>query len=168
MANITKLTAKKKEAFLELIRSTANISKACRAMNVSRFAVYEHKKNDEEFSKAWDEAYEEAVDSLEQEARRRAVEGTDEPVFYQGEVVGHIRRYSDTLLIFLLKGARPEKYRENIHQEISAPNGEPIRIEADYRVILAALAPAAVTTRPVEHIESSREDESPRNGEAMG
>lgn len=55
---------------------------------------------------------------MEQEAFRRAVEGTEKPVFGSmgfrmgsGEI-GRVREYSDTLLIFLLKGARPEKYRE--------------------------------------------------------
>jgi len=35
-------------------------------------------------------------------------------VFHQGKVCGGIRKYSDTLLIFLLKAAYPEKYRERV------------------------------------------------------
>ena len=51
----------------------------------------------------------------EVEARRRAVEGVEEPVgWFQGTPGGTVRKYSDTLLIFLLKGARPHKYRDNI------------------------------------------------------
>ena len=46
---------------------------------------------------------------LEDEARRRAVDGVDEPVFQQGKQVGTIRKHSDTLLIFLLKGIRPQE-----------------------------------------------------------
>ena len=34
--------------------------------------------------------------------------------------------YSDTLLIFLLKGVRPQKYRDNVRQEISGPDGSPL------------------------------------------
>ena len=50
---------------------------------------------------------------LEREARRRAVEGVEEPVgFYKGEPSAYVRKYSDTLLIFLMKGARPDKYRD--------------------------------------------------------
>jgi hypothetical protein len=37
-----------------------------------------------------------------------------------------VREYSDTLLIFLLKGARPQKYRDNVRQEVSGPNGAPL------------------------------------------
>jgi hypothetical protein len=48
---------------------------------------------------------------LEDEAVRRAYEGVERPVFQGGKQVGVVREYSDTLLIFLLKALRPEKYR---------------------------------------------------------
>ncbi len=38
--------------------------------------------------------------------------GVLRPVFQGGKHVGDIREYSDTLLQFLLKGERPEKFRE--------------------------------------------------------
>ena len=41
--------------------------------------------------------------------------GVEQPVFYKGEVCGLVRKYSDVLLIFLLKGLRPEVYRKNRH-----------------------------------------------------
>ena len=52
---------------------------------------------------------------MEEEARIRAMFGVKQPVFYKGEVCGSVRKYSDVLLIFLLKGLRPEVYRENRH-----------------------------------------------------
>ncbi len=56
-----------------------------------------------------------AVDVLEDEATRRAVEGWVEPVgWYKGKAGGTIRRYSDTLLIFRLKGELPQKYAERM------------------------------------------------------
>ena len=70
---------------------------------------------------------------LEEEARRRAYVGFDEPVFGSGGhgigtvQVGVIRKYSDTLLIFLLKGIRPGKFRENHKHEHTGLNGGPIR-----------------------------------------
>jgi hypothetical protein len=68
-------------------------------------------------------AREEAVDLLEGEALRRAVQGVEEPVFYKGERVdkGQVRRYSDVLLIFLLKANRPVKFRDRV--EITDPDG---------------------------------------------
>ena len=72
----------------------------------------------------FEEASEDAADSLEAEARRRAVEGVEEPVgWYKGQAGGVVRKYSDTLLIFLLKGRRPELYRERF--EHSGPSDEP-------------------------------------------
>ena len=50
--------------------------------------------------------------ALEDEAHRRAFDGTEEPVFHQGQECGSVRKYSDTLAIFLLKAHAPEKYRE--------------------------------------------------------
>ena len=55
----------------------------------------------------------------------------DEPVFYQGQVVGHIRKYSDNLLMFLLKAHWPEKFRENvsIDQRVSGRDGGPVKTQ---------------------------------------
>ncbi len=52
------------------------------------------------------------IERLEDALDKRAVEGVDKPVFYQGKVVGYDKWYSDNLLMFKLKGERPEKYRE--------------------------------------------------------
>jgi hypothetical protein len=57
-------------------------------------------------------ALEQAADLLEAEARRRAVEGVTKPIMYKDKVATTVQEYSDTLLIFLLKGTRPQKYRE--------------------------------------------------------
>ncbi len=43
---------------------------------------------------------------------RRAKDGVAEPVFYQGQVVGETRRYSDTLAMFILKSKRREVWGE--------------------------------------------------------
>ncbi len=56
-----------------------------------------------------------AADLLESEAYKRAVHGWNEPVgWYMGQAGGMVRKYSDVLLIFLLKGIRPDKYRERV------------------------------------------------------
>ena len=59
----------------------------------------------ETFRKQWDDAIEDATDALELEARRRAFSGVEDPVYYKGQVVGGVRKYSDVLLIFLLESA---------------------------------------------------------------
>lgn len=43
----------------------------------------------------------------------RGVEGVDEPVYQGGKMVGTVRKYSDTALIFYLKGNHPERYSDS-------------------------------------------------------
>lgn len=120
----TKWTPKRKAAFLEGLIATGNVSEAVRLSAMSRSRVYELRDKDDDFRVAWEEAVEIGIDNLEQAARDRALNGVDEPVFYLGAVCGHKRKYSDTLTIFLLKGARPEKYRDR--HEITGADGAPL------------------------------------------
>jgi len=46
--------------------------------------------------------------------------------FYEGQVCGYVRRYSDTLLIFLLKARRPGKYGDKVTAEHTGPGGGPV------------------------------------------
>lgn len=101
-----------KKKFLEVFAQIGNVTSCAREVGVLRNTVYSWRADDPEFAAAMDVAGDEAVDLLELEARRRGHDGYDKPVFQQGVQVGLIREYSDTLLIFLLKGLRPEKYRE--------------------------------------------------------
>lgn len=122
MANRTTCTPKKIEAFLEALDEGAGVSDACRIAGIARRSVYEWRAGDPEFRTAWDKAIERSADSLEAEAVRRARDGVDEPVFYKGEACGVVRKYSDTLLIFMLKARRPERFRENVM--VSADDGQ--------------------------------------------
>lgn len=119
--------AARRAAFLAAYAQCANITAAAEAADVPRQTHYDWLA-DPEYAAAFDQAHEAAADTLEKEARRRAEEGWDEPVFHDGAVVGHKRRYSDTLLIFLLKGIRPEKYRErasvNVDARVSVPEAQ--------------------------------------------
>ncbi|MGI6078462.1 MAG: hypothetical protein ACOYCB_09950 [Fastidiosipilaceae bacterium] len=118
----------KQRAFLAVYSEAGNISQAAELANVNRCMHYTWMEKSEVYREAFEEAMEKAADRLEQEARRRAVNGVSEPVFYKGEQCGTIQRYSDTLLIFLLKGVRPEKYRERFGHEITGKDGGPIEM----------------------------------------
>jgi hypothetical protein len=104
-----------KEKFLEAFRRHGNVSWACRETKVGRRTVYDWREKDEQFAAAYGVAEIEATETMEQEAYRRAVNGTAEPVFHQGKKIATVQKYSDTLLIFMLKSRAPEKYRENVH-----------------------------------------------------
>lgn len=105
--------------------------------------AYTWRNEDPEFAKSWDEAKAIGLDALEDEATRRAYEGSEKPVFHQGVQCGTIREYSDTLAIFLLKGGKPEKFRDNVKLEHSGAIefGKMSDAELDERI--AQLAAAA-------------------------
>lgn len=96
--------------FLAALRNSGNVRAACQSAGISREIAYRHKRQEEEFAAQWEEAQEESVDVLEAEARRRAMAS------------------SDTLMIFLLKSNRPEKYRETSRHEITGAEGGPVDV----------------------------------------
>ena len=109
-----RLTRARQEEFLRALADTGSITAAVVAAGTSRTRVYELRKVDSVFAADWDEAEEAATDRLESEARRRAVEGVAEPLVSAGKLVRDdagqpvvIRRYSDHLLISLLRMHRP-------------------------------------------------------------
>ena len=114
-AHYTKCTPRKKTAFLRELRRCGLINKAADACRLSRSVLYQHKRKSKTFAADWDHAVDDAVDSvLIEEATRRAVQGVKKPLAYQGELTGdYVREYSDSLLMFLIKGKRPE-YRNSI------------------------------------------------------
>lgn len=107
-------TAKTRARFLEALAATCNVSKACRLSRVARNSVYDWRDHDPVFAAQWAEALDRGGEVLEDEAVRRAKDGLRKPVYQGGKLVGHVREYSDTLLIFLLKGAKPNKYGERV------------------------------------------------------
>lgn len=137
--------------FLEHLRRSANMAESCRAVGASYSAMHALKARDPDFAAAVDEALEEAYDYLEAEARRRAFEGVEEPVTHQGRLTYRleryinedgqeryrevlddngqpvpltIRKYSDSLAQFLLKGYRRKKFGDKT--EVTGANGAPI------------------------------------------
>lgn len=137
------------DAFLSALRETGVVRAACESSGVGRQTVYDLRNRDPEFAARWEEAMEDAADLLEQEAIRRARVGTREPVIYQGKPCGvwvndanevvpegtpgsrliplAVTKYSDTLLIFLLKGIRPEKYRDTAPADTGDALGAVVR-----------------------------------------
>lgn len=125
MANNSKLTPRRRERFLAALREQPNVTRAARAVNVTRRATYNWREADEQFAQEWDDAIQEGCDRLEEEAWRRAHDGVEEGVYYQGDKVDTVRRYSDRLMERLLEAHRPERFRHR--HELSGPGGEPLK-----------------------------------------
>ncbi len=117
----TRKTAKR--AALSAYAQTGNLRLALEAARIGRRTHYDWLRDDPEYAAAFERAREEAADRLEEEAVRRAIEGVRRKRFTsRGDPVIDPETkkqyeeliYSDTLLIFLLKGLRPEKFRESV------------------------------------------------------
>ncbi len=155
-----KLTPEKKLAFLTALTATCSVTRACQAIDISRTAAYEWRDEDPEFAAAWEVAKRRGAEALEDEAIRRGHEGFKEPVFYQGVATDTIRKYSDTLLIFTLKGAMPEKYAERAKTEITNPDGSlSNQNETQIAAKLAAIQ-QAITARIQSQEETQTDDGS--------
>jgi hypothetical protein len=128
--------APKLRAFLAAISVCPSITRAAAAAGVHRRLHYRRYKDDPVYAAAFDEAYSQGIAYLEDCCMEHAIEGFEQPVIWQGlmsyerdesgayrrDAAGRlipltIRKHSVELKKFMLKGALPEKYRENHHVE---------------------------------------------------
>ena len=123
---LSDVTRAKMKLFVKALRQDGIIGHACEASGMNRQTYHYWIKRSSKFKKACEEAVQIAVDRLEQEAVRRAVVGVDDPIYQRGELVGHRKVYSDGLMQFLLKGNRPEKFRDkaDFSVELRTKTGE--------------------------------------------
>lgn len=126
-----------KAVFLRELAIDGNRSRAAAAARVGHTTAYEQRNRDPEFRAAWDAAIDQAGEYLEAEAWRRATEGTDEPlvsarglIYHEDGTPATVRKYSDSLMQLLLKGARPQKYRENVSVTAPAALGVTVVLES--------------------------------------
>lgn len=99
-------TPEKKEAFLHVLKTGISMAGAARMVGMSHGFIYDLKAKDPEFSAAIDSAREAGSDRME-------------------DVLLDIgkRQKNVTALIFLLKGRRPELYRDNARLDLTNSDG---------------------------------------------
>jgi hypothetical protein len=127
------------DAFLAHLAETGILSDAAAAAGVDRSNVWRRRQEDAEFAQAVEQALDMAADKLEAEARRRALEGVEEPVYQGGQLVGTRTVYSDSLLALLLKGRRKKVFAERIEQ--TGADGGPVKTQ---QVVIATGVPGQV------------------------
>lgn len=149
-----RLTRERQQQFLRSLADTGNVTLSVKLAGTSVGRVYTLRHSDPAFRQAWDEAEEIAADRLEAEAWRRAVDGVDEPVVSAGKLVRDeagnavvVRRYSDMLLLALLRARRPQKFGRGL--AAAAGGGHDAAPDVRAR-LLAKLAQLA------QHIEAER------------
>ena len=132
----------RKQRYILALAQTGTFKAAGEVAGISRATSYRWRQADPEFDKACEEMLNgPAADLLEDAARDRAIDGVDEPVFYKGECVGYVKRYSDMLLSKLLSGRRRAVFGNNDSTTIRVGNieGEALKTELETSARIAAL-----------------------------
>lgn len=131
-----KFTLKFQQLFIEKLIEHRGLSRlAAQYIPVSLTMIYTYRNPDdpnysEEFAKAWKAAVDFTTEQLEEEAYRRAFVGVEETVLHQGLATGYSKiKHSDTLTIFLLKGRKPDVYRDITDVNIGNKDGEPFKTQ---------------------------------------
>jgi hypothetical protein len=154
------LTKARREHFLQALAGTGSVTAAVTMSGTSRSRVYDLRKADPTFAADWDEAEEIAADRLEDVARRRAVDGVPEPLVSAGKIVRDddgqpmaIRRYSDALLLALLRAHRPPRRERSVRFTLPA-----LRSAADAAGAMASITAAVASGEitPSEAAELSK------------
>jgi hypothetical protein len=110
-------TAKRRARFLTAIGAGNSVTAACQVAGLGHTAAYQWRADDGDFAAAWDDAADQSVDLLEDEARRRAM------------------TQSDLLLIFMLRHRRPDVYRPPRALQLGGlADAPPIALRSEGRV----------------------------------
>ena len=124
------ITPKDRRAFLEALEAGWSVKNAAERTTHKRQAFYKLRDGDEAFAAEWAEAWTAGTATLEDEARRRAVDGYDEETFDgKGELLRRVHRYSDALMHRLLAARDPERYGNSGRVEVTGLQGEPIAVD---------------------------------------
>ncbi|HEY4752910.1 MAG TPA: hypothetical protein VIH37_06460 [Candidatus Limnocylindrales bacterium] len=118
--------------FLQVFAESGNVSLAARACGIDRTTPYALRQRDEGFAAMWQEAQDAAVDALEARARQLALEG------------------NTTLLMFLLRAHRPERYRERVDVKLD------LRHEAERVAERLGISPEEVLARAERLVRGER------------
>lgn len=98
--------------FLRAYAETGNVSKSCRIANVDPKLFYRTRRDDDEFAEAFQIAHRAATDKVLEAAWQMGVEGEREPIVWQGEIVGYVKRRTWNATKFLLETYDPGTYSQ--------------------------------------------------------
>lgn len=114
--------------FLDALADTGIVSDAAEVAGISTSTAYALKAKDADFAAAWELAREDAADTLEREAIRRAVVGVEEPVVYQGQLTPVWERDAQGQIVMeayeVTKDGKTEQHQRPV--QALDPNGRPV------------------------------------------
>lgn len=138
-AGQTVFTDELKEEYVRLVSLTGVLGKCAEAVGVHPLTAIRHRKLDEAFRTAVDVALDLFRDQIDLAVYQRGVLGWDEEVYFNGRVVGVVRKYSDAMLSLFAK-RHNAAYRE--------------RVEVNANVRQAAI----VVTAPLATVQAMHEE----------
>lgn len=106
--------------FLHALSKTGSALKAARLAGQSRRSFYLAKQKFPDFARNWDIAiaiYQEF--EVEDNLRKRAIDGVREPVYYQGNIVGYTIKYDSGLTQFYVRANMRDKYGDKSEVSIN-------------------------------------------------
>lgn len=138
-----KFDEERKERYLEQVKRTGALVRSCVEVGIDYTTVRALRRADPAFEQAVKDALDLYLDALKTEATRRAYEGWEErPVLGKdGNIVGHVHRYSDHLMLALLKRYDPG-FREHVSVEAAVQTSQKESLQVTEEQ-LRQLSPAA-------------------------
>lgn len=112
----------RQRAFLVAYSETHNISVAAMVARVSRASHYVWIKDDT-YAEAFRAAEGMAVDKALHAAWRQGVLGVEEPVYYEGQCVGYIRRLVPSMTKLLLQAFRRDEFGDRLETTVHGSVG---------------------------------------------
>lgn len=126
-----------RKAYLAHLREHGDRELAAGFVGVQLSTVDRWRREHPDFLQEEDSTISAFKTTIEDEIRRRAIEGVDEPRFANGALVGTVRKYSDTLLLALARRHIPE-YREVRQLDVTGD----VKVRHEHTVDISALSPA--------------------------
>jgi len=96
--------------FLATFKDTGSVEKACDAAGIGRSTAYDWRGKDKAFDAAWQDLDDVWLDRLENGMMRRALVGSEKPVFSNGKQVGVYREFNFNRERFILERRRKRKW----------------------------------------------------------
>lgn len=172
LASLEAIEARRRDWKSTVLREYAacgNVTKACKRANVDPKLFYKARREDEEFAEAFALAHRAATDKALEAVWEIGVEGTREPIFWQGEIVGYIRRRDWKAAKYLLETMDPPTYsqRERIArmnvtaaEELTARREEQLALaDKRYKEFSAAMKPTALPDIVDAEVEEDDDDD---------
>lgn len=127
MARARRWTTKTRRTFFEIVEERCgNVTAALEDLGLSRSGFYKLKRLDPEFATEAAEAIDRGADRAEDEIRRRAFEGIQRGVYYQGVRIDSELHYSDGLAARFMESKRANWARRH---QVTGFDGGPVKVQ---------------------------------------